>query len=235
MTADPMPRAREMLAAEYARNEMDGEAAYLREGSTASLDEQCAVNVIAALLTREAEVRGEERKRAVRIAEAKIAEFADAENAGNDDIEEAWHNGMAHAAQIIATAIRDGAPGGDGWKCATLSYQGQEPQDCDWPYCGCDPKATEVLTALDEHGYDLVDRHAKAALPEKEEVARAIYIHMRLHGDERGSREHLAAVFGKNRRRDYQRQGDSSRRAAEDILAMLPAPPAIRGDGMGEG
>lgn len=49
------------------------------------------------------------------------------------------------------------------WKCGALTYRGPEPQDCNWPYCGCDPKATEVLQALDEHGYDLVDRHAALA------------------------------------------------------------------------
>ena len=26
------------------------------------------------------------------------------------------------------------------------------PQDCDWPFCGCDPRATEVLVALQECG-----------------------------------------------------------------------------------
>ncbi len=28
-----------------------------------------------------------------------------------------------------------------------------EPQDCDWPHCGCDPAASKVLAALQEEGY----------------------------------------------------------------------------------
>lgn len=46
------------------------------------------------------------RERAAGVCEAKMAEFADAENAGNDEAEEAWHSGMAHAASVLATAIR---------------------------------------------------------------------------------------------------------------------------------
>lgn len=26
------------------------------------------------------------------------------------------------------------------------------PQDCDWPFCGCDPKADAVIEALEEMG-----------------------------------------------------------------------------------
>ena len=32
------------------------------------------------------------------------------------------------------------------------------PQDCDWPFCGCDEKATEVLEALQEMGL-LKEKH----------------------------------------------------------------------------
>ena len=27
---------------------------------------------------------------------------------------------------------------------------GIDPQDCDWPVCGCDPHANKVIEALDE-------------------------------------------------------------------------------------
>ena len=30
------------------------------------------------------------------------------------------------------------------------------PQDCDWPFCGCDPYATKVLDVLEE-----LDRKSK--------------------------------------------------------------------------
>jgi len=132
MTTDPMARAREMLAAEYARNEMDGEAAYLREGSTASLDERCAVNVIAALLTREAEVRGEERKGFApcptchqyshSISEDRITEafnhFQSMFSHRGDGIptQFTFDDRTRDAAQVLMAAIRDGAPGGDGWQ-----------------------------------------------------------------------------------------------------------------------
>jgi hypothetical protein len=33
-----------------------------------------------------------------------------------------------------------------------------EPQDCDWPTCGCDAHATKVINALEESGYLLVSR-----------------------------------------------------------------------------
>lgn len=29
---------------------------------------------------------------------------------------------------------------------------GNDPVDCDWPVCGCDPKANEVIAALEESG-----------------------------------------------------------------------------------
>jgi hypothetical protein len=29
---------------------------------------------------------------------------------------------------------------------------GNDPQDCDWPVCGCDPYANKVIEALDESG-----------------------------------------------------------------------------------
>lgn len=32
---------------------------------------------------------------------------------------------------------------------------GSDPQDCDWPFCDCDPKAVKVLEAIQESGYVL--------------------------------------------------------------------------------
>lgn len=31
-----------------------------------------------------------------------------------------------------------------------------DPQDCDWPFCGCDPKADAVIEAIQESGFTLV-------------------------------------------------------------------------------
>lgn len=33
---------------------------------------------------------------------------------------------------------------------------GNLPQDCDWPWCGCDPHAERVLAAIDEQGLKIV-------------------------------------------------------------------------------
>lgn len=31
--------------------------------------------------------------------------------------------------------------------------EGNDPQDCDWPFCGCDPRADKVVEALQECGW----------------------------------------------------------------------------------
>jgi hypothetical protein len=37
---------------------------------------------------------------------------------------------------------------------------GNDPQDCDWPFCGCDPVAGQVLAAIQESGLEIVRRPA---------------------------------------------------------------------------
>ena len=40
-----------------------------------------------------------------------------------------------------------------GWACRVrTSLWAVEPQDCDWPVCGCDPHASAVIEALQESG-----------------------------------------------------------------------------------
>lgn len=39
-----------------------------------------------------------------------------------------------------------------GWSCGALRSGGDVPADCDWPFCGCDAHATEVIQALQECG-----------------------------------------------------------------------------------
>jgi hypothetical protein len=43
---------------------------------------------------------------------------------------------------------------GQGWKCKAdrSGIGGNDPQDCDWPGCGCDPHADKVIAALQESG-----------------------------------------------------------------------------------
>lgn len=38
------------------------------------------------------------------------------------------------------------------WKCKARNSWLPEPQDCDWPVCGCDPHANRVIEALGESG-----------------------------------------------------------------------------------
>jgi hypothetical protein len=48
------------------------------------------------------------------------------------------------------------------WKCGARAQGtagGNDPADCDWPTCGCDPYATKVIDALIEQGH-LVSDHS---------------------------------------------------------------------------
>lgn len=41
------------------------------------------------------------------------------------------------------------------WECAARrqgTAGGNEPADCNWPVCGCDPTANKVIEALEESG-----------------------------------------------------------------------------------
>lgn len=38
------------------------------------------------------------------------------------------------------------------WECKARKYAGPDPQDCDWPVCGCDSHADKVIEALEESG-----------------------------------------------------------------------------------
>lgn len=47
------------------------------------------------------------------------------------------------------------------WTCAARKQGtvfGNDPADCDWPMCGCDPYANKVVEALQESGL-LVSAH----------------------------------------------------------------------------
>lgn len=60
------------------------------------------------------------------------------------------------------------------WECAAsrapAGFAGETPPDCDWPYCGCDPKASEVLDALAKQGYSPDDSRELAKLRSGEEL-----------------------------------------------------------------
>jgi hypothetical protein len=51
----------------------------------------------------------------------------------------------------IARAALGGQPRSP-WVCKARRSNSDPPQDCDWPWCGCDPAATKVIDALIEQG-----------------------------------------------------------------------------------
>jgi len=56
-----------------------------------------------------------------------------------------------------------------------------EPQDCDWPHCGCDPAADKVLAALHEEGY-LSPKEAQALREQLEQAQdRSVRFEQRLN------------------------------------------------------
>jgi len=42
-----------------------------------------------------------------------------------------------------------------GWKCGA-NRSADPPQDCDWPYCGCDPHTDRVIKGLQECGVFII-------------------------------------------------------------------------------
>lgn len=49
------------------------------------------------------------------------------------------------------------------WYCGARhagTAGGNDPQDCDWPFCGCDPAANRVLEAVEESGRFVEAPHA---------------------------------------------------------------------------
>lgn len=61
---------------------------------------------------------------------------------------------------LLETAREQGerAGGQDAVLCAAKHSDtgANDPQDCDWPFCGCDPKADKVIEAIQESGFTLV-------------------------------------------------------------------------------
>lgn len=54
-------------------------------------------------------------------------------------------------ADIEALANKPSASISGGWKCGARASI-DPPQDCDWPFCGCDPYANKVMETLQECG-----------------------------------------------------------------------------------
>lgn len=52
-------------------------------------------------------------------------------------------------------------PAKPAWECVARKQGtagGNDPADCDWPLCQCDPYANKVMSALDEAGFELTKK-----------------------------------------------------------------------------
>jgi hypothetical protein len=77
--------------------------------------------------------------------------------------------------RCITWTAPERAEGAPAYRCGAIS----NPEDCGWPFCGCDPAAEKVLAAIQEHDMEIVTRSPPAPAPEPvavsaEEVARLI-------------------------------------------------------------
>ena len=63
---------------------------------------------------------------------------------------------------IIRQAARAAAPPNDGFLCAARhgDVGANDPQDCNWPFCGCDQRADKVIEAIQESGFKIVPEAA---------------------------------------------------------------------------
>ena len=73
--------------------------------------------------------------------------------------------------------------GNEDWKCMARAQNTgpNDPADCNWPDCGCDPHATKVIAALVEQGWRAPppplpwDAYANRSFEPVETRAKAIY------------------------------------------------------------
>jgi hypothetical protein len=65
--------------------------------------------------------------------------------------------GCADAMVAAGHAAEQSAPSEGARFTCGANRTADPPEDCGWPTCGCDPYASEVLTALEESGYELLE------------------------------------------------------------------------------
>ena len=60
------------------------------------------------------------------------------------------------------------------WQCkAKSAFSSDPPQECDWPFCGCDPKADDVIESLQECGWASFEEVCETEREHKSELAEA--------------------------------------------------------------
>lgn len=64
-----------------------------------------------------------------------------------------------HDAFNAGWAARAAVPQARICKAQRSGVGGSDPQDCDWPFCDCDPKAEKVIEAIEESGFAVVNVH----------------------------------------------------------------------------
>lgn len=66
--------------------------------------------------------------------------------------------GQQGGLQAIAEELYRMARSTESFKCAARSANtgANDPQECDWPFCGCDPYADKVIAEIQEAGFTLV-------------------------------------------------------------------------------
>lgn len=112
---EPQTVAREMLAAEYEAAGYRDEAIAFRAGSWTCHDHPALIALTKAL-SREEQVRAEERERCARVADLHAEVSRRELEVALGDREISVLDGHLACALDIATAIRDGSPADDGWQ-----------------------------------------------------------------------------------------------------------------------
>lgn len=75
----------------------------------------------------------------------------------DNDIAEFYHNEHATVGQSYETALAlaHKLVETSSWECGARKQgtaAGNDPADCNWPVCGCDPYADKIISALQEMG-----------------------------------------------------------------------------------
>ena len=90
--------------------------------------------------------------------------------------------GLGHNKDCEATALRERASralsgsGTDlaGCKARRANMGANDPQDCDWPHCDCDPATNRVMAGLQEAGLEIVRSGGTDLAAKRDAVIRAV-------------------------------------------------------------
>jgi len=80
--------------------------------------------------------------------------------------------------ELAAAPVPPIPEGGESWKCKARTSSLPDPQDCDWPQCGCDPIATKVLDDIEASGFEIVRRDSIPKPVTAEQVERVLREHL---------------------------------------------------------